>query len=252
MESDARGTADTPESAKQSETSIGQIIFDTLEDEVVLEREAWVLERIDSILKKLRQGTKFDKDYKVVVPWISNYTAFTAPGDYVFFSRKLFQECATEETAALIIAHEISHHLLGHLDKFPATFKDSTKSDMQILIAALYRVVETRIHGPELECDADRHALDMCIRAGYDPFECLKLFDKMEKMALDMGDIAGVFGPDEADDELLPDAPTGTKIKIWLYQRRRGYLPIRDRREMLLHHIRTHYPEFSNGAALTE
>jgi len=94
-----------------------------------------------------------------------------------------------------------------------------------------------RIHGPELECDADRLAIEMCIAAGYDPFECLKLFDKLEKISLDMNDLETVFGPDESDDELLPDASRVTKIKIWLYQRKRGYLPIRDRRQMLIHHL---------------
>jgi len=52
--------------------------------------------------------------------------------------------------------------------------------------------------------------------------------------------LKAVFGPDESDDELLPDASKATKIKIWLYQRKKGYLPIRDRRQMLVHHLAEH------------
>jgi len=70
--------------------------------------------------------------------------------------------------------------------------------------------------------------------ANYDGQKCIGLFNKL---ALDMGDIEAVFGPDESDDELFEDASWDTKIRIWLYQRKRGYLPIRDRREMLVRHL---------------
>jgi hypothetical protein len=40
-----------------------------------------------------------------------------------------------------------------------------------------------------------------------------------------------VYGLDEkSDDELSPEASILTKARIWLWQRQRGYLPIRDRR----------------------
>jgi hypothetical protein len=112
-----------------------------------------------------------------------------------------------------------------------------TNLDAKVLIFALYRTVETRIYGPEQECDADRNALELCVKAGYDGQKCISLFNKLEKLALDMGDIDAVFGPDESDDELSEDASWSTKIRIWLYQRKRGYLPIRDRREMLVRHL---------------
>lgn len=222
---------------KNNHTTIGEIIYDVISEECIIETENWAIERINNIMRKFSKSCELEKKYHVVIPWLNEFTAFTAPGNYIFLSRKLFQECSKEAMVAFIIAHEISHHKLGHLDKFPESFKESKKTEIQILIAALYRVVETRIHGPELECDADRLAIEMCILAGYDPFECLELFDKLEKNALNMRDLKAVFGPDESDDELLPNASTSTKIKIWLYQRKKGYLPIRDRRRMLLHYL---------------
>jgi len=58
----------------------------------------------------------------------------------------------------------------------------------------------------------------------------------LEVLPLDVGDLNAVFGPQESDDELAEDASWGTKLRIWLYQRKRGYLPIRDRREMVKQH----------------
>ena len=72
--------------------------------------------------------------------------------------------------------------------------------------------------------------------AGYEIGLCIELFDVLESHALDVGDLDAVFGPQESDDELSEDASWGTKLRIWLYQRKRGYLPIRDRREMLKQH----------------
>jgi hypothetical protein len=99
--------------------------------------------------------------------------------------------------------------------------------------------VEHRLYGPERECLADQYALDLCIRAGYDPHRCLAFFQIMENYALDMGDYGMVFGPDEESDaELEPDAPWLTKARIWAWQRTYGYLPLRDRRARLEHYLR--------------
>ena len=38
-------------------------------------------------------------------------------------------------------------------------------------------------------------------------------------------------------DELDEDAPWTTKAQIWAWQHRRGYLPIRDRRQMVRKHL---------------
>lgn len=218
-------------------TNLGEIICKALAENCLFENEKWATDRIDNIMRKFYKNCDLKKDYKVIIPWLNEYTAFTASGYHIFFARKLFQECSNEAMAAFIIAHEISHHKLGHLDMFPKTFRDNLSTDIQAFAVGTYRFLETRMHGPEQECDADRLAIEMCIASDYDPFECLKLFDKLEKIALDAHDLGAVFGPDESDDELLPDASKATKFRIWLYQRKRGYLPIRDRRQMILHHL---------------
>lgn len=216
---------------------IGDVIYSAIKENAIIESAPWAIERVDRVLKRLHQVRGKGDQFSVVIPWIEKYTAFTVPGRYIFFARQLFQLCDCDDMAAMVIAHEMSHHDLGHTKVFPDWFRNVTNLDVKVLIFALYRIVETRIYGPEQECDADRNALELCVKAGYDGQKCISLFNKLEKLALDMGDIDAVFGPDESDDELSEDASWSTKIRIWLYQRKRGYLPIRDRREMLVKHL---------------
>jgi beta-barrel assembly-enhancing protease len=165
------------------------------------------------------------------------FTAFTAPGRYIYISRRLYERCATDEQVALVIGHEIAHHDLRHLDLFARWAPKIISLPGAELFALAFHAFERRIYGPEKECEADRHGIDLCLAAGYDPHRCLELFDILESYALDLGDLDIVYGPDEADDELDDDAPWTTKAQIWAWQRWRGYLPIRDRRQMLLKHL---------------
>ena len=136
-----------------------------------------------------------------------------------------------------MIAHEVAHHRLGHLDTFPEWLADIPGSQIPLLMQALYRSIEARLYGPEAEVKADLMAIDLCVKAGYQPNECLEMFDILEKVALDMRDVDIVFGPDEADNELDEDAPLSTRLRIWIWQRTRGYLPLRDRRYAIVKHL---------------
>ena len=158
-------------------------------------------------------------------------------GRYIYVSRRLLEICRTDEAVAFLIAHEVAHHRLGHLDTFPEWLADIPGSQIPILMQALYRSIEARLYGPEAEVKADLLAIDLCVKGGYPPNECLEMFDVLEKVALDMRDVDIVFGPDEADNELDEDAPFSTKLRIWIWQRTRGYLPLRDRRNAIVKHL---------------
>jgi hypothetical protein len=101
----------------------------------------------------------------------------------------------------------------------------------------VYRSLQSRLFGPEAEVAADWLAIGLCIRAGYDAIACLAIFDTLEKEALDAHDLDIVYGPQESDDELAPDASFATRMRIRIWQRRRGYLPLRDRRQEILRHL---------------
>ena len=60
----------------------------------------------------------------------------------------------------------------------------------------------------------------------------------MELIALDYHDLGAVYGLDpDSDQELSQEASLVTKARIWLYQRKRGYLPIQDRRAELAKYV---------------
>ena len=48
------------------------------------------------------------------------------------------------------------------------------------------------------ESDADKLAIELCIRAGYDPERCLAALEILALVSLDYGDVDGVFGGDHA------------------------------------------------------
>ncbi len=215
---------------------IGEILFKALKEEFVFETAEWAIDRTERAYKRINRVRSENTEFSIHIPWLEVVTAFTSPGSHIFISRRLFERCRNDEMAAFVIAHEIAHHDLGHVKVFPDWLPRLTTKEAGILLQALYRVVEKRIYGPEQECDADRYAIELCRKAGYSTDLCIELFDVLENHALDVGDLNAVFGPQERDDELSGDADWGTKLRIWLYQRKRGYLPIRDRREMLKRH----------------
>jgi Peptidase family M48 len=226
-------------SEKSEKERWGEWVYDQIASEAYIESSGWAVERVERVLSKLQADRAKEDRLQIVVPWLQAFTAFVTPGTYNFFCRPLLEECQDDEMAAFIIAHEMAHHDLGHTDLFPEWLTKLTGEQIAPFLTAFYRHLERRLYGPEQECEADKHGLEVCIRAGYDAEKCLAVFDVLEKYALDMGDISGVFGLEESDDELSEDASLLTKLKIWLFQKSRGYLPIRDRREMLQNYLKS-------------
>lgn len=218
----------------EEDNSVGEWLHDQISDAAHFEQEAWAVDRVRRVADRLQAGRPLSERLVVEIPWLDLCTAFTAPGRYIYFSRRLYERCATDEQVAFVIAHEIAHHDLRHVDLFAGWAPRIINLPGADLFAFAFHALERRLYGPEKECEADRHALDLCLAAGYDGQLCLRLFDILEQYALDMGDLDSVHGPDnQSDNELDDDAPWTTKAQIWAWQRKRGYLPIRDRRQML-------------------
>jgi len=216
---------------------VGTWLRQQLHDRYVVEETGWAPERVTRVAERLQHDVDAAHRLAVDVLWMDEHTAFTGPGRHIYFSRRLLELCRTDEMTAFIVAHELAHHRLGHTDIFPDWLANLAGEQVGSFLAALYKNLSGRLYSPEREVAADLAAIDLCIAAGYDPMKCLEIFDIMEKVALDLGDIDIVFGPDESDQELDADAPLSTKLQIWIWQRVRGYLPIRDRRYQILKHL---------------
>ena len=213
------------------------MLHDAIHEAYVVESASWAVEQVTRVANRLQGDIDEGTRLRVEFPWIEAFTAFTAPGRYIYISRRLLEMCRTDEAVAFVIAHEVAHHRLGHLDTFPDWLADIPGAQIPFLLQGLYRSIEARLYGPEAEVKADLMAIDLCATAGYQAKKCLEIFDILEKFALDMRDVDMVFGPEEADDELDQDAPLSTKLRIWIWQRTRGYLPLRDRRQEILKHL---------------
>lgn len=83
----------------------------------------------------------------------------TADGAYVQVSGALVEFSGNDDELALIIAHELAHNILGHRARLDA-------AGVSRGLLAGFGKNRTRIRETELE--ADRHALHLMARAGYD------------------------------------------------------------------------------------
>jgi hypothetical protein len=214
--------------------AVGEWVHGVVMDAYGAERAGWAPERTERVMERLQQSRPEDARLTAEVLWISDVNAFTAPGRYVYISRRLLERCATDESAALVLAHEIAHHDLGHTDLFGGWMENVPRGLGSTLLAGVFQAAAKRCYGPEREADADRHALRLCLAAGYDPGACLKLFDVLEADALDHGDADGVFGPWAAyAPEVDGTARWRSDLEVWMWERARGYPSLRERRAAL-------------------
>lgn len=218
---------------------LGEWLRDEIDRAVLVERNGFFPEQVIRVADRLQRDRKPDRRLLVEIPWIRVFTAFTGPGRFIYFSRRLLERCPTDEAVAFVIAHEIAHHDLDHFGIFQRRFaRQAMKLGPASLLVLFFRVLQHRVYSPEWETAADRRAIELCVAAGYDGPKCFRLFDVLEKWALYHHDYDGIYGPDhDSDEELSPEASFLTKIRIWLYLRRRGYLPIQDRRAMVQRHL---------------
>jgi predicted Zn-dependent protease len=219
---------------------LGEFINQEINKSVVVERNGFFPDQVKRVAEQLQADRSRHRRYVVEIPWISLFTAFTTPGRFIYFSRRLIERCPDDECVAYIIAHEIAHHDLEHFRGFQGRFaRRAMKLGPGALVVLFFRALQSRIYKPEWEAAADLRAIELCVRAGYDGNRCIAAFDVLEKWALYHGDYDAIYGPDrESDQELSPEADLMTRARIWLYLRRRGYLPIQDRRAMVRAHLK--------------
>jgi hypothetical protein len=210
--------------------SFGTWLHNEIVGECVIEKSGWAPERVERVAQRLQSVVPEGERLVVVVPWMDMVTAFTAPGRYIYFSRRLLERCPDDDSAAFVIAHEIAHHQLGHLRIFPHRLAALARVSGGWIAAASVHAIERAMYGPDHESAADHRALDLCLQAGYDGQKCIHVFEILEQHALDVGDIAGTFGLDtNSEDDSAADTPWTTRLRTWTWERMRGYPATRDR-----------------------
>jgi hypothetical protein len=217
--------------------SFGEWLHSRIHEAVHFETEAWALDRVQRVEDRLQSGRPQSQHLIVEIPWMEIVTAFTCPGRYIYFSRSLYQLCSTDAEVAMVIAHEMAHHDLGHVSLFAGWASKLIHFPGAMLFAYAFLSLEKYLYGPQKESDADRHGLDLCIQAGYNAQDCLALFDVLEQYASDIENSDIIYGPNLSEDEKGEHASWKTKLDIWAWEHKHGYLPIFDRRQILLKYL---------------
>jgi Zn-dependent protease with chaperone function len=89
---------------------LGEWLQYEINEAIVLERNGFFPDQVARVGAQLQADRDPEDRLIVEIPWLSLFTAFTAPGRYIYFSRRLLERCPTDETVAFVIAHEIAHH----------------------------------------------------------------------------------------------------------------------------------------------
>jgi Zn-dependent protease with chaperone function len=176
------------------------------------------------------------------VLWASPPTGFTLPGPYVYITRRFIERCTSDAPATFLLAHEIAHHDLGHLNR-AERWIDSAFAHVPAALAfiALERLARW-LYSRDNELAADAYALDLCRKAGFDPKRCLQCFDILSWYMLDIHDLDEVYGTDE-ELELDPDRATNSigrisiELRLWRARHRRSHPGLHERRQILLSRI---------------
>src|SRR4051794_33940068 len=100
------------------DNSFGEWLHQQIAEAAYFEQEAWAIDRVRRVESRLQAVRPQEEPLIVEIPWLELFTAFTGPGRYIYFSRRLYERCATDEHVAFVIAHEMAHHDLRHVDLF--------------------------------------------------------------------------------------------------------------------------------------
>jgi Zn-dependent protease with chaperone function len=129
--------------------------------------------------------------------WTTGYLAVTRRGPWVYVSHG-FASRLTDDALAFVIGHEMAHHDLGHL------------STMYIAAGALG-------NWQRIELAADRHGLELAVRAGFSRAAALDALDP--------------HWDDEEPADPFADFPPA--LAEYLNRFRRSHPPVAERRKAL-------------------
>jgi Zn-dependent protease with chaperone function len=207
---------------------------DWLHDELVREceneTESWARERIERVQTRLNDTRAGKQPLDTTILWIAAPLAFTLAGTHVYISRSLLERLPSDDAVAFILAHEAAHHDLGHLDLYGAWARWLPESTSTGYMAVLLGVLEHHRYGPERESAADDYAIDLLMKAGFNGQHAVQALAILEQLALDHGDLNGVYGPENLLDPTDPrqDSPA-YHVQRWVWTHLHGYLPLHER-----------------------
>jgi len=71
-------------------TLFGEWLHQQTREAIHFEDEAWAIDRVRRVEERLQAGREAAQRLVVEIPWLDEVTAFTAPGRYIYFGRRLY------------------------------------------------------------------------------------------------------------------------------------------------------------------
>ena len=176
----------------------GDDVFREVSAALVVEESGWAADMARRATERINRA-RSGRSMRTVVLWTkTDVLGLTLPGRYLYLGRELFSRGLGEPGVAFIVAHEMAHHDLGHLDRSSQWLNTLDRAGWSIaaLGALVLRVVESIRYQPEHELAADRRALELCRAAGYGDEGARETFDHLERILLDWADVDQVLGED--------------------------------------------------------
>lgn len=171
------------------------------------------------------QSERPDLDWRFGVIESKDVNAYAAPGGYVLVTRGLYQLLRNESELAGVLAHEIAHVVKKHhlkvleqsrlLDKGRDLLGNQAVADEQIkkLIGSGAEIF-SRALDKDAEYEADRLAMVLAARAGYDPFGLPMVLQDLALVSKDHGRVSQLFKTHPLPDERLAELEeTGARLE---------------------------------------
>ncbi len=150
------------------------------------------------------QSERPDLDWHFGVIASNDINAFAAPGGYVFVTQGLYRQLASEAELAGVLGHEIGHVIRKHQLKILQQSKlidlggkllskqVGDNASVQKLIGSGAEI-SARALDKNAEFEADRIAVVLAGRAGYDPYGLVSVLQDIAQVSKDEGSVALLF-----------------------------------------------------------
>lgn len=194
-----------PAVSQEEEVAIGRQIAGNLLGAAPLVKDAKLQKYVNNVGRWVAsQSERPDLPWHFGVIASNDVNAFAAPGGYIFVTRGLYALLQNEAELAGVLAHEIGHVIRQHhlnilqqsklidLGSQLVAQKIGGSDKVQGMIGSGAEIV-SRSLDKEAEFEADRIAVVLGTRAGYDAFGLPAVLQQIGHFAKDDGDVALLF-----------------------------------------------------------
>lgn len=204
-----------PAVSAEEESAIGRQIAGNLLGAAPLVKDAKLQKYINNIGRWVAdQSERADLTWHFGVIESNDVNAFAAPGGYIFVTRGLYVLLQSEAELAGVLAHEVGHVIRQHHLKIlqqgklldlgsKVVSKNVGGNDkIQGLIGSGAEIA-SRALDKDAEFEADRIAVVLAARAGYDAFGLPAVLQQIGHFAKEDGDVALLFKTHPHPDDRL-------------------------------------------------